>query len=216
MPLTPVKDVRGLGTGRLKTSSAAGPADRFSSQSLINAEGVIQQLENNGVAKFKVRGDGRRNGGILTATPSVLTPGDYYIKTVAGIDYWVFVDTAGVEQLIAPTSPVTYPLTIVGANYIETFPVDTVGVVRRSIALVKVTTGQRHSYEVAMGHDGTTSADATVANLTLTAGIAIGALDVTFNADLLGTGGSQVMRWFATPASLGWSVVYSPDALVAP
>jgi len=216
MPSTPVKDIRGLGTGRLKTSSAAGPADRFSSQSLINAEGVIQQLENNGVAKFRVRGDGRRNGGILVSTPSVLNPGDYYLKTVAGIDYWVFVDTAGVEQLIAPTTPISVPLTLLAANYLELFPVDTIGVVRRSVALVKVTTGQRHSYEIAMGHDGTTGADATVANLTLNAGIAIGALDVTFNVDLVGAGGSQVMRWFATPGSLGWSVVYSPDTLVAP
>jgi hypothetical protein len=100
MPNTPVRDINGIGTRRLKTSGANGPADRFSSQSLINAAGVISQVDNNGVQKFVIRGDGRRNGGILAATPGTLIPGDYYIVTILGIDYLAFVDTGGTQQLI--------------------------------------------------------------------------------------------------------------------
>jgi hypothetical protein len=222
MPDTPIIDRKSSGSLRLKTGTATGPVDIFSSLNVVNVDGVVTENQNYGTAIERTHGDGRKWMGIKTATPANPTPGQYWIERVTGIDYWAFVDSAGAVRYINPaggTSPIptTVPLTVTSpsVNTLFTVNVDSVGIAEYTLCFTKSASGQRHLYRATIAHDGTTIADATTAQIALHAGVAVGAWDITLTVDLSGTGASQVMRVRAEAATTGWVAFYVPERMVA-
>ncbi len=101
MPRNPVNDLKASGALRTKISGTDGPADDFESVTVINPAGVIALVGNQGSARSRIYGDGTKWMPIQSAAPTTLTPGQFFIETVSGVDNWVFVDSFGVAQYVS-------------------------------------------------------------------------------------------------------------------
>jgi len=222
MPQNPVIDIKGSGALRAKTSLAAGPADEFSSNIVINDDGILHQLSNYGTRVYAVKGDGRVNVPIDLAVPTSIAPGDIYLYRLLGVDYLVYIDSAGVPQLLAPgaaplPAPTLIPLNPLPAtNTLTSVVVDTVGVQYWSLVYYNTTLGYRHAFSVQAGHDGTSLADATTTQLNMVGGVAVGLFDVTTTLTLTGVGPAQLMNLVATTISAGWSAALVAERMTAP
>ncbi len=221
MPERKVRDIRGDGTLRRKSSTSSGPADSFDSADTIDPTGILTEKKNNGTPKHQVWGDGRHLFPILTAPPAGAVPGNVWLEQLAGVTYLAYVDAAGTPQLLFPAgglppSPTIYALVSGVPTTIATSLVDAVGTIEWGVCFYKPAAAQRTHFRVVAGHDGTTGADATVAQLNEQATISFGALDVTRQIQLNGAGAGQTMDLVVTAGSVGWSVAIVAERLVAP
>lgn len=207
---TPVQDISALNSTRLK-----GGADVYSTAGIVADASIVSEDQNYGGSRRRTYGDGRQWCPIQTATPSTLTNGQYWIEVIAGVSYIRFVDHAGQVQTLAPsaTSIVTPTLLSVGANTLASVNVDLIGVASWYVGLTKG--GQRALYRVDIGHNGTSLADATTTQITVSGGVVMGSVDVTLTATLTGTGVTQMMNLIATPASTNW-YAYARDDVQVP
>lgn len=200
----PVHDIKYTGSLRTKASGSSGPADEFSSRSVIDPHGVITQTSNYGVPVSKVLGDGRTWTPILGSIPSTPVAGTYYIRNIAGIDTFVFVDSSNVEHPLSstgmsPGAPVVIPLSNIypTPNVLITQLVDSTDVIEASIAIVNNSLGTRSFHRVLVSHNGTASSDATVGQVSSSGGIAFGNQQVTFDVIFTGSGATQDIQLVA-------------------
>jgi len=217
----PVNDPKNQGAQRFDTSTAAGPADEFSSQVTINPTGVISRVSNNGTQRFQVYGDGRLWVPIQGSTPASPVPGQFWIETVLGIEEFRFVDAGGIIQSLsggggsAVVPTITALNVLPTENVIATVNVDTVLVVEWTVSLYQRIAANRFMYRIMASHDGTTGADATVTQMSQVSGIAIGAPAVTLSLGLSGAGVAQVMELKANTNDPNWYAAIVPERMVA-
>lgn len=103
MAKDPVNNVRSQTVRRVGIGNDVnGPSDEFVTPVTIVANGVARRLNNNGVVLEDVLGDGRHLMPIQASTPGSLAAGQYFLVTIAGIDYFGFVDSSGTLQLVTP------------------------------------------------------------------------------------------------------------------
>jgi hypothetical protein len=200
----PIHDIKYTGSLRTKASGSSGPADEFSSRSVIDPHGVITQTSNFGTPVSKILGDGRTWTPILGSIPSTPVAGTYYIRNIAGIDTFVFVDSSNVEHPLSstgmsPGAPVVVPLSNIypTPNILVTQLVDSTDVIEASIAIVNNTLGTRSFHRVLVSHNGTASSDATVGQVSSSGGIAFGNQQVTFDVIFTGSGVTQNIQLVA-------------------
>jgi hypothetical protein len=221
MPEKHVRDVKGDGTLRLNTSPAAGPADRFSSETVINPDGIVREIANDDLPVNRVLGDGRQYMPIQLATPASYSPGQFWLEKIAGITYIVFVDDAGVLQTVTggggsvPT-PTIVPLTNGVPTQIASVVVDAVGTIEWGVNLYKAATAQRTHFRLVGAHNGTTGADATITQLNQQSTISFGVLDVVLSLTLTGFGPAQTMNLVGLASSVNWIAAVVPERLVSP
>lgn len=221
MPEKHVRDVKGKGALRLNDSLAAGPADVFSSEVVIDPSGILHEDENDGSPVSRVLGDGRKWMPIHVATPASYSPGQFWLEKIAGVTYMVFVDDAGVLQTVTggggvvPT-PSLVALTNGVATTITSVVVDAVGTVEWGLNLYKAATAQRHHFRIVAAHDGTILADAATTQLNLQSTISYGVLDVALSLTLTGAGAAQTMDLVGLASSVNWIAAIVPERLVSP
>lgn len=222
MPESKVRDIRGDGALRRKSSTSSGPADTFDSAVTIDPTGILTEALNNGSPRHRVYGDGRGEMPIQSASPAAPAPGQYWIETVAGVGYWVYVDAGGTPRLLAPggggapPTPTIFALSSGVPTTIASVSVDSVGTIEWGVNFYKPAASQRTHFRMVAAHDGTTGSDATATQLNEQSTISFGALDVTRLLSLSGAGGAQTMDLVVTAASVGWSVAIVAERLVSP
>ena len=103
MAKDPVNNVRSQTIRRVGIGTDVnGPSDEFLTPVTIVANGVARRLNNNGTVISEVRGDGRHFMPVQASTPAPLAAGQFFIVTVASVDYFAFVDSSNTLVLIAP------------------------------------------------------------------------------------------------------------------
>ena len=220
MPNNSVKDIRGVGTMRQKAASSAGPADTFSSSNAVAPDDILEETQNNYVPVRRTYGDGRQYTPIQMACPGCTTPGQFWIETVLGVDYWVFVDSTGTPQYMSPSGSGIIPTPTVIAlpngtpTVIEMVLADSVGLVEWSAAIYNPTVGYRTHFRLVAAHNGTGLLDATVAQLNQASTVSIGTLPVTLDVQITGSGVGQTMDLVATATEIGWYTASIVERLV--
>jgi hypothetical protein len=206
-----VNDIRSSGTLRYIGSATAGPADDFQSAVTINSDGILSQTGNAGTVVRQTKGDGRNWTPLQGVTPANLTPGDYFIETYLGVEYFVYVDSGGVPQRLAPVSIVSadIPVPVGPAVDMDTFLVDDVRYATYDYTAYNDVTGEQEGGTISIGHDGSASSDATTVQLANVISVAFGTSDITFNTILTGVGVAQTWGFSATASSADWSVAYT-------
>jgi len=166
MPRNPANDITALGQLRTKLTGAAGPADAFRSNGVVSPDGILQLAGNQANDKTRVYGDGRKWTPIQPSAPATLVAGQYYIETYGGLDWLVYVDSAGVAQRIRPApQPNTVPVPVGPAVVLASFTVDDYRYALFEYTAQNKITGASVSGHYGVGNNGTTSADATIVQL---------------------------------------------------
>jgi len=211
MPSNAVNDIRGNGTMRRKGGTTSGPADQFQSQNAIASDGVITLVGNAGSDRARVYGDGRHWTPVQGFTPGVLVPGQFFVETYLGVDWWVFVDSAGVAQRIRPISTISVDIFVpVGpAVALDILIVDNTRFAVYQYTAYNATTGAQEGGTIQLGHNGSTGGDATVSQIGQVIGVALGIPQVTFDTTLAGVGPAQTLTFEATATAAGWAVAYT-------
>lgn len=220
MPGDVVRDIAADGAFRQKTSSNVGPADRFSSEDLINDDGVLTEEQNQGTAVARIYGDGRQWGPILTAPPPSPVNGQFWLELDGGITEIKFVDHTGTVQTLgtgsAPPTPTITNLITATPVTLASISVDSVGTIEWSLNLYKEATADRYHFRLVGAHDGTTGSDATGIQLSQQGTIAFGTNDVVLALVLSGVGPAQVMELQATAGSGNWKAALVAERMVSP
>ena len=137
MPRRAVQNIRNAGALRRGVPGTnAGPADEILTAATIIATGIVWQANNNGTIVERTHGDGRKWFPIQGVPPPSIVAGQYWIETIAGTDYWCYVDSAGNKKILAPDTLVG-PVALINATPItvDSFA-QTAGIVKWLISIV--------------------------------------------------------------------------------
>lgn len=205
-----VRNIRSDGTLRTIASSPAGPADDFQSSGAINSNGILSQRGNNGNVVQQLLGDGRLWTPIQPVTPGSLAPGQYFIETVAGVEYFVYVDAGGIARYLAPTNIVSadIPVPVGPPVTLDSDLVDDSRFAAYNYTAYNATTGEQEGGALYIGHDGSTGSDATTAQVNTSVNVAFGVPAITFAIALTGVGVAQTWTLSATAIAPDWAVAY--------
>jgi hypothetical protein len=137
MPRRAVQNIRNAGALRRGVPGTnAGPADEILTASTILATGIVWQANNNGTIVERTYGDGRKWFPVQAVPPPSILAGQYWIETIAGTDYWCYVDSANNKKILAPDTLVG-PINLINATpvVVDTFA-QTAGLTKWLISIV--------------------------------------------------------------------------------
>jgi len=158
MPVNPVSDIQSAGRLRIgDETSTAGPSEEFSSILSLDDDAFIYQFDNQGVARFGAKGDGRFWCRIIPGAPGSLVSGDIFLTDVTGTTRLRYVDTAGATRTVALEGS-DFP-TIVGitneTRVVDSFTAADVDSVTWEVTAVRTdVAGDRYTELHRVTHDG--------------------------------------------------------------